>query len=75
MCLLKREKVSDMLTKRCLFRLVDQIQDESKQQAQKNAGRNGKIHLEVSPVDNDIARQLSGPGHFGSKVKGESNDN
>ncbi len=39
-----------------LFRLVNQIKDQGKNEADQNAGSNRNVHFEISPVDYDVAR-------------------
>lgn len=57
-----------------LFRLVDQIEDQRQDEADQNAGSNRNIHFEISPVDHDVAGQLSRPWQTRRKVKNEPGD-
>ena len=55
MCLPETRKSKCYAGNMQLFRLADEIKYQGNNQADQNAGRDGKKHLKISPVDNNIS--------------------
>jgi hypothetical protein len=58
-----------------LFAFIDDDENKGNNNADENAGGNGEIKFEVSPVDNNITRQFPKKWHFRGEVNNRPCDN